>query len=295
MGRRPRLALVTLPIAVTFIFSTLADSSEARRGSKRVPPLTKDGLPNVQSEAAFIFDLARGAVVYAKNPDVEREIASTGKIFVALVVLERKLNLDGETRITDVDRAHAKKGARSRLKVGARIRNRDLLAAMLIGSDNRAPTALGRAVGLDPAQLTAAMTARAAKMGLVRTRFADPSGLRGNVSTAREIAMALAMAIRHPEIAMMVATRSYQVVSRDMRRAVHYNNTNRLLHGSTEVLGGKTGFTTAAGYCLITAADVDGRRLVMAFLGADGKLTRFADYRRVRLWLKNQLAVHSTP
>jgi D-alanyl-D-alanine endopeptidase (penicillin-binding protein 7) len=278
---------VTGLLASTIVFGSLATESEARRGrSKKIAPLTKEGLPNVQSESAFVFDLDKGALVYAKNPDVVREIASCGKIFVALVVLERGLDLDATTTITEIDREAAEGGSRSRLLVGAKIRNRDLMAAMLIGSDNRAPTALGRAVGLDTAKLTAAMTRRASQIGLARTRFKDPAGLHGNFSTAREMARALAVAMRNPVIAELMATRSYEVTSPDLRRPVHYNNTNRLLHGDHEVLGGKTGFTTAAGYCLITAAEYRGRRLVVAFLGSEGKLTRFADYKRVRGWLE---------
>lgn len=284
MGRRRPPRVVTFAAASIFVFGALAPDSAA----KRTPPLTDDGLPNVRSESAYVVDLERGALVYAKNPDVEREIASTGKLFVALVVLDKNIDLDAMTRITEVDRKSAESGSRSRLRVGARFRNRDLLAAMLIGSDNRAPSALGRAVGLDPVQLTSAMARRAKKMGLKHTRFADPCGLHGNWSTAREMARTLAEALRNPVIAELVSTRSYDAVSPDMKRPVHYNNTNRLLHGNDEVIGGKTGFTSNAGYCLVTAARFRGRRLVMAFFGADGKLTRFADYHRVRGWLESR-------
>ena len=278
----PRSRLVTGFVAGLLIFRLLASRVEA----EQYPKLTAEGLPNVRSESAFIYDIDRGAFVYGKNPDTEREIASCGKIFVAMAVLERGIDLDAETRIVETDREHAVGGARSRLLVGARFRNRDLLAAMLIGSDNRAPTALGRAVGLDTKGLTAAMQKVARRLGLKRTRFSDPSGLKGNISTAREMARAMAAALRHPVIAEMMKADSYEMASPDLRRAIHYNNTNRLLHaGGAEILGGKTGFTNNAGYCLVLAARVDGRRLAMAFLGGDGKLTRFADYRRVRYWL----------
>lgn len=266
------------------VFTLLATHAHAKPG-KRFAKLTAAGLPNVRSESAFVFDIDRSAFVYAKNPDTEREIASTGKIFVALVVLARGIDLDAETRITESDREHAAGGARSRLLVGARFRNRDLLAAMLIGSDNRAPTALGRAVGLDARSLTVEMRRMALRLGLRHTRFKDPSGLAGNVSTAREMARALAVALRRPVIAALMRARTYEVVSRDLRRPIHYNNTNRLIHGDLEILGGKTGYTSNAGYCLIVAGEIGGRRLAMAFLGADGELTRFADYRRVRYWL----------
>lgn len=257
----------------------------ARTGhAKKRPALTPEGLPNIISEAAYVMDLDTGALIYAKNPDKPREIASTGKIFVAMAVRARGIDLVGATEITTADRDSAMGGARSRLRVGSKVHNRDLLAAMLIGSDNRACTALGRAVGLDAAGLVKAMGAIAHDLGLRHTKFKDPAGLDGNVSTAREMARAFAHALDDPLIAEVAGTPIYDVTT-DRGRRIRYRNTNHLIHHDSEVFAGKTGFTNGARYCLLVAAEINGRRLVMVFLGGDGKETRFADYRRMRTWL----------
>jgi D-alanyl-D-alanine carboxypeptidase len=79
------------------------------------------------------------------------------------------------------------------------------------------------------------------------------------------------------------------VVSKDHYAKIHYGSTNQpLVAGKWDVIGGKTGYTHAAGYCFVTGARFDDREVVMAFLGAGGKLTRFADFNRVAAWLDHR-------
>jgi D-alanyl-D-alanine endopeptidase (penicillin-binding protein 7) len=229
----------------------------------------------------------RGGVVYAKNPDEVRAIASTGKIFVAMAVRRRGIDLGAATEITPEDRDHARGGARTRLDVGQSFTNRDLLVAMLVASDNRAPTALGRAVGLTPNQLVGAMNTLADELGLEHTRFTDPTGMRGNVSTPREMAQAFQVAMTDPVIAEILAIQAASIRSVGRRPiVVDYMNTNVSLRTQRfEVLAGKTGYNDPGRYCLLIAARIAGRRITMVFLGAEGKLTRFGDFNRVATWL----------
>jgi serine-type D-Ala-D-Ala endopeptidase (penicillin-binding protein 7) len=277
------LAATVAALAVAWFL----DSSSVHAGPPaRIEPLTAEGLPNVQARAALVMDAATGRALYTKDPDAVGGIASTSKIFVAMVVRRHGIDLDGATEITREDRDFAIGGARTRLDVGHSFRNRDLLHAMLVASDNRAPTALGRAVGLTPDALIAAMNALAAELGLVHTRFTDPSGLRGNVSTAREMVIAFQAALADPVLAEIMGTREVTVRPVRGRATIHYRNSNRALHSDRyEVLGGKTGFTNAAGYCLLIAAQVDGRTLLMVFLGVEQKLTRYGDFERVSRWV----------
>lgn len=235
------------------------------------------------------MDADNGVVFFARDPDEVRPIASTGKIFVAMLVRKKGIDLEAATEITKVDRNEARGGSRTRLPIGHSFRNIDLLRAMLIASDNRAPTALGRAVGLDPDELVAELNRLAKDMGLEKTTFTSPTGLRGNESTAREMAAALREAMKDDLLAEIMATPTVSVRSIASRpRLVHYRNTNRSLHGTKyKVTGGKTGYTDAAGYCLVIASEVEGRNLVMAFYGTHGKLTRFGDFGRVSSWLLN--------
>ena len=246
---------------------------------------THGGLPNVQAQGALVVDEG-GRAVFAKNPDKERPIASISKLAATLVVAEKGVELEGLSTINKNDVEVAKGGARSRLFEGLTLSNRDLLHSALMGSDNRAIPALGRAVKLTPAQLTTAMNAKARALGLKSTRFHEPTGLStGNVSTPREI------------ITMLRAVMANQILAPITRRAeydahpvgkppIHYNNTNHpAARGNVQVLGGKTGYNDEARYCLVVATKIDGRNYYMAFLGDDGKMTRFGDVARVADWI----------
>jgi D-alanyl-D-alanine endopeptidase (penicillin-binding protein 7) len=244
-----------------------------------------DSLPEIRSRSAVVLDAETGSEIFGKDADEIRPIASTTKIFVAMAV-RKQLELDGWTEITKADAHYASGGARTRLDIGQKFRNKDLLRAMLIASDNRAPTALGRGAGLTPDDLVAAMNALAKNLHLKRTRFTDPTGLRGNVSTAREMAIALRAALQDDVLRAILQQDAADIVSRDHYARIHYGSTNQpLVAGRWEVLGGKTGYTRPAGYCFIAGARFDDREVVMAFLGADGKLTRFDDFNRVAEWL----------
>jgi D-alanyl-D-alanine endopeptidase (penicillin-binding protein 7) len=250
-------------------------------------PTFAEDLPEIHSKAMVVLDAETGAELHGKAADEIRPIASTTKIFVAMVVRRRGLDLDGWTQINRDDVEEARGGARTRLEYRESFRNRDLLRAMLIASDNRAPTALGRAVGLDPPGLVAAMNRLAKELGLVRTRFVDPSGLHGNESTAREMALALRVALEDKVLREIMGTPEATVVSKDRSTRVDYHTTNLPLAAARyRITGGKTGFTTPAGYCYITGAELAGRKVVMAFLGAPGKYVRFDDFNRLAAWLE---------
>ncbi|MSP60258.1 MAG: peptidase S11 [Myxococcales bacterium] len=250
---------------------------------------TKGGLPNIQAQAAVVVDLEGGSELFQKNPDAVRPIASISKLMAMMVVLERNLVLDATTVILESDRLLARRGARSRLPVGMAFTNRDLLHAALMASDNRAVPALGRAVGLTVEGMTAAMNKKAALLGMTHTSFGDPTGLSPqNLSTPREVAKMLGAALKVALISEI--TRKPQYVASPVGKPgwrIEYANTDVIARGSRfSVLGGKTGYTDRAGYCLAIAARLAGKREVaMVFLGAHGKLTRFADFHRTAQWI----------
>jgi D-alanyl-D-alanine endopeptidase (penicillin-binding protein 7) len=245
-----------------------------------------DGVPEVKSRTAIVIDRDTGAEIFGKGADEVRAIASTTKIFVALAVRKKGLDLDGWTEITRADVKNARGGARTRLDIRRIFNNKDLLRAMLMASDNRAPTALGRAAGMTPEELVAAMNDIAKDLHLKRTKFTDPTGLRGNVSTAREMAIALRKLLEDDVLREIVGTQFVTVIGKGGKPKIGYGTTNQpLVVKKWDVIGGKTGYTEAAGYCFVTAAHIAGRDVVMTFLGAQGKQTRFADFNRVAAWL----------
>jgi D-alanyl-D-alanine endopeptidase (penicillin-binding protein 7) len=259
-------------------------------GALARPVWAKSELPQVKSASAVVLDAESGEEIFGKDADQIRSIASTTKIFVAMAVREHALDLDGWTEITKGDAHEARGGSRTRLSVGDRFRNEDLLRAMLMASDNRAPTALARAAGMDRDELVAAMNKIAKRLKLKKTKFTDPTGLRGNVSTAREMALALRAALEDDELRKIMADRAETIVAQGGKHQIEYSSTNQALVAKKyDVIGGKTGYTEAAGYCFITGARFAGKEVVMAFLKADGKQTRFADFDRVAAWLSARM------
>jgi D-alanyl-D-alanine endopeptidase (penicillin-binding protein 7) len=261
--------------------------SASRRGHGI--PWLKGNLPNVQAQGAFVLDLTDGQELYTRRPDEPRPIASISKLAATLTVVDRGLDLNATTTISHSDTEVARGGARSRLLEGMTVPNRDLLHAALLGSDNRAIPALGRAVGLDATQLAAAMTQKVRDLGLHNTRFVEPTGLSPeNVSTPREIVDLLRAVMDHPILGEI--TRKVEYDAHPVGRApIRYFATYRAAaRPNTLVLGAKTGFNNAARYCLVLAARVSGRTVGMAFLGTDGEMTRFGDVARVSDWVAAQ-------
>ena len=244
--------------------------------------------PEVKSKAVAVIDAETGAEIFGKNADEIRAIASTTKIFVAMAVRKKGIDLDGWTEITRVDVKQARGGARTRLDIRRVFRNKDLLRAMLMASDNRAPSALGRAAGMSLDELIAAMNDIAKDLHLKRTKFTDVTGLRGNVSTAREMAIALRAALQDDVLREIMNDDFEVIVGKGGKPKIPYGNTNQaLLAHKYDVIGGKTGYTQAAKYCFITGAKFKGREVMMVFLGAGAKATRFADFNRVAAWLES--------
>ncbi len=282
------IAAVGLLLGMALVFpATPATEAQAAPAEPASPPAAPAPEVELKSRNAVVIDAETGAELLGKAADEIRPIASTTKVFVALAVRQAEIDLDGWTEIQRDDANLAKGGARTRLDIGQTFRNRDLLRAMLMASDNRAPNALGRAVGLDTAGLVKAMNGVARSLGLTRTRFTDPSGLRGNVSTARELALALRAALADPVLRQILGESDVEIVSKSKYAKLRYRTTNQpLAAGKRKVLGGKTGYTRAAGYCFVTGARIGERDVVLAFLGAEGKLTRFADFDRSMAWME---------
>lgn len=247
-------------------------------GSARAAPL------RLESPSAIIID-ASGRELYATHADEPRAIASMTKIFAALVVRARGLDLDGWTRITADDARAAEGGAGTYFRQGESYRNLDLLHAMLLVSDNRVPTALARSVGLTPRELLDEMNALAAALGLEHTELVDVTGILGNKSTAREMARALQRALEDPVLAKIMRTRYARIRSSDDRVIDLKSTVVPLWSKGHRIRGGKTGTTEAAGHCMMIGVEVGERSVTMVFLGGPTRNARFLDYAKAVRWL----------
>lgn len=249
--------------------------------------------PKVKSPSVVVLSWDLGKIVYERNADEVRPIASLSKMFAALVIHDECSGDWSQLhQMTKENQRAARGGDHSKLRIGWKFSREDLMHAALMASDNRAFPALGEACGMTPQQLGERMTTRARQMGLANTIFAEPTGLSpNNVSTAREVALMLREVTKRPRLQAIMTKRNYWITAHlpnGRKRKLPVRNTDRLLQSRDfSVIGGKTGFTNLARYCLAVALrTIDHGDLGMVLMGAEGKLTRFADVRRIYHWLK---------
>jgi len=248
--------------------------------------------PKLTAKAVLAVHNKTGKVIYARNANVVRSIASLTKLQAMLVVRQRRLKLKQGTKITRADHKVALRGCRTRLELKWVYRNIDLLHAALMASDNRAVSALGRAVKLSANGLVQAMNELARRMGLRKTTFRGPVGIsHGNKSTAWEVSRIVRMASKDVVLRKVMGKRSYTVKPLRGYLKVHYRNTNPLVGRTPGVrfVASKTGFNDAAGYCLAAVAKI--RRLgevTFVLLGSKSKLSRVLDSRRLIKWLRSE-------
>ncbi|MBM70649.1 MAG: D-alanyl-D-alanine endopeptidase [Haliea sp.] len=243
------------------------------------------GNPDLRSASALVLD-ASGEVIYGKDTDTVRPIASITKLMTAMVTLDAQLDLDQAITITKDDRDVVRQTG-SRLDYGATLSRRDMLLLALMSSENRAASALGRTYpgGLDA--FVQAMNDKAQQLGMRNSRFADPAGLHGeNLSTARDLAIMVRAAGEYPLIAEASTTPGMAVYPFARRGPLNYNNTNRLLKNQNWQIGlSKTGYLNEAGRCLVMQATIEGEPVSIVLLNSFGKLTPFGDSNRLRRWL----------
>ena len=130
------------------------------------------------------------------------------------------------------------------------------------------------------------MNAKARQLGLKNTRFHEPTGLSmSNVSTPREIIVMLKQVIAHPVLGPITRRGEYDAHPVGKPPIKYINTDHAAARSNVQLLGGKTGYNDFARYCLVVATKIDGRTYYMAFLGDEGKLTRFGDVARVADWI----------
>jgi len=266
-----------LTLAATTTAAPAATTRRRRRRARR--PLPPDG---VYSRNAILLDPTTGEVLFEKNSSRSVPIASITKLMTAMVFLEQQPDL---AREVDVTLDEIRGAGHTQLRRNERVPLGELLRMSLMSSDNCATRVVARESGLPHERFIARMNAKAVELGLTGTHFDEVTGLdEHNVSTASDVARLLHAAAHEPLIAEITTTRSHNF--RTARRWHTIGNTNRLLYGRYEVLGGKTGFIREAGYCFATWVRAQGRDLIAVVLGAPTNATRFAD--TVRMLQKAQ-------
>jgi len=240
--------------------------------------------PYLNLKAALLVNYDNGEVIYSRNADKVRPIASITKLVTAMVVLDSKIDLDLVEKITKDD---ARRSSKSRLPKGTEWTLHDLLYATLMSSDNRGARALARATLGSTEAFVKEMNAKVKQLGLTKTKFFEPTGLDNrNVSTAHEVAMILHYAYDYDLIREIAAQKTHRakIVNRKNKHK-QLLNTNRLLWSKYDVLGGKTGYIRDSDYCLTSLVkNKEGEELTLVVLGVPGDRLRFREARRLLDW-----------
>ncbi|MFC1720282.1 D-alanyl-D-alanine endopeptidase [Pseudomonadota bacterium] len=246
------------------------------------------GDPQLRSASALVMG-ADGTVIYGKDVDAVRPIASITKLMTAMVILDSGVDLDEKITVTkaDLDRIQF---TGSRLEPGAALTRREMILIAIMSSENRAAAALGRNYPGGTQAFVEAMNRKAATLGMGSSRFADPAGLNPeNRSTAGDLAKMVAAADRYPLIRQASTTKKMEVRPYSRRGPLVYNNTNRLLKNPNwDIALSKTGYINEAGRCLVMRATIEGEPVSIVLLNSFGKLTPFGDSNRLRKWILAQ-------
>jgi serine-type D-Ala-D-Ala endopeptidase (penicillin-binding protein 7) len=239
----------------------------------------------LKSSSVLIMDANDSSVLYSRHSDVPMPIASITKLMTALVVLDADQPLDEPIQITDADR-DLPKGGFSRLVVGTTLTRGDLMHLALMSSENRAAHALGNNYPGGMPAMVAAMNAKAEELGMASSHFVDPTGLSSqNVASPEDLTKLVIAASHNPSIREYSTDTHYAVKIR--RHMVEFRNTDNLVANPTwNIIVQKTGYIAEAGKCLVMAAVIEGRSVVIVLLDSFGKYTRVADAKRIKTWME---------
>lgn len=221
-------------------------------------------------DAAAYLVKAGDTTLWSQRANRRLPPASLTKIMTALVVME---NADFEEVVTVSAAAAAETGSRIRLRAGDRLRVGDLLAAILVKSANDAAHALADHVAGSEANFACLMNRKAAELGMADSRFANASGLDHpqHYSTAADLARLTEAAWAHAPFREMVALKRVKIRTIDGRRTFEVRTTNPLLGAVDGLVGGKTGYTSKAGPCLMVVAERETDQVILVLLNSSSR------------------------
>jgi D-alanyl-D-alanine carboxypeptidase (penicillin-binding protein 5/6) len=243
-------------------------------------PVWPANAPPLYAESAIMIDARTGEVLLQKNADMRRVPASTQKLLTALLITRRG-NLDAPVTIMPEDtRVEPTKLG---LRPGERYTRRALLESIMVKSSNDACAALARDHSGTEAAFVENMNRVASSLGARSSYFVNSHGLPAEqYSTARDISRIAFLAYRDPVLRRMMQQRVVYF-RHNTGRVTRLEATNKLLERSGAFNGMKTGYTFAAGRCLVASGRLNGREVILVQLGSRTKHI-FDDAERVMAW-----------
>ena len=265
----------SLPILLALALASGDASADALIApAAAVPP------PAVAAKSYLLVDVLSGQTLVARNADEAREPASLTKLMTAYLVFSalRDKQLIPSQMVTVSERAWRAEGSRMFIDPKRAVSVDELLRGEIVQSGNDAAIALAEAVGGSEEAFVAQMNREAARLGMKNTRFVNATGLPSpqQASTASDLARIASAIIRDfPEYYTLYSLKEYRYNN------ITQPNRNRLLWTDPFVDGIKTGFTDAAGYCLIASAKRGPRRLLSVVLGAGSDAARASESQKL--------------
>ncbi len=269
------LSVTSSAVSNTYFASELCIAEDIALGT--------DTTDSQVAEGAGAFNLATGEVVYAKNLYERLYPASTTKILTAYVTLKYCDDLDAYVTISENAVNQASDSSVCNLKAGDVVRLRDLLYGLMLRSGNDAAVAIAEYVAGDVASFAELMNSEALAIGATHSHFVNPNGLpdENHYTTVYDMYLIFNKALENQTFVDLISTKSYDVVYTDATGdAVErtWENTNQYLSGTAKVpegftiVGGKTGTTGEAGYCLVLYSyNPSGQPIISIVFKADGK------------------------
>ena len=276
MGKKLYFRVLTAGLSACMFFGSAAGALAApSRALYDITPLERpeveglvispsDKLPNLTARSAVVMDAATGTVIYSRDMDARRYPASTTKIMTLIVALEHG-NLDDVVTVSK--NAAGMEGSTLWLEPGDKVPLGELLYGMMMASGNDATIAVAEHIAGSVPAFVRMMNEKAEEIGARDTHFVNPNGLpdEKHYSTAHDLALIAAYGYRLPEFEEIVSTKetTFPWVKDDTRRLRNENQMLWLYEGGNGV---KTGYTDAAGRCLVSGAKEKGLQLVAVVL-----------------------------
>ena len=278
--------------------STRARSHRTHAKPKQTPEstapteYTPDGIPKTGAASVIVVDANNGQILYEKNADEVRAAASTQKLLTALIIAEHGF-LDQPVVVQTIDTMADP--VKLNIKPGDTYQRMDLLRALLVKSPNDVARCLARDNAGSVEAFAEVMNRRARELGATHSHFVNPNGLPvpNQYSSARDLSVIARAAYANPTIRSIVCLP--QLVFRYANgRTRELENTNKVLKRLPYCNGMKTGYTEAAGHCLICSGARPGRDIIVVVLG-DSKAGVWRDASALLSWGLWSLTSNGSP
>ncbi len=222
---------------------------------------------DISASSAIVIDTVTGRVIYEKNANQKKSMASTTKIMTAIVAIE-KGNLDDVVKTSR--RASYVEGSSIWLEEGEKQRLEDLLYGLMLSSGNDAAIAIAEHIGGSVEEFAVIMTNKAREIGAVNTSFKNPHGLDadGHYTTAYDLALITRYALQNKKFAEIVKTQKWKIPWQGHSWERVLNNKNKMLRMYEGCDGVKTGYTKKTGRCLVSSATRDDWQVVAVTINA---------------------------